>query len=362
MIMHMPHKKLFIPGPTEVLPEVLKAMATPMIGHRSADYSELQKRITEKLQKLAFTTNPILLSASSGSGLMEGAIRCCTAKRAIVFSVGTFGNRWHEIAQGNGVPADKHEVEWGQGITPEIVDQYLSTGKYDCATLTHSETSTGVMNHLAELAPVFRKYPDVVWCIDAVSSFAGVKIEVDALGVDVMVTSSQKCLALPPGLSLATFSAKAEKRAQQVNNRGYYFDLLQLLSFIREKNYQYPSTMSISHLFALDLQLDRIAKEGYDARFARHEQMATRVQGWARKHFALYPAERYASKTVTCIKNSRGISVADLNKELGKRNLALSNGYGKLKEQTFRIAHMGDLTMADVDELLGTIDEILKLK
>jgi len=178
-------------------------MSTPMIGHRSGDYSDLQKRVTEKLQKLAYTANPILISASSGSGLMEGAIRCCTARRAIVFSVGTFGNRWFEIAQGNGVPADKHEVEWGNGLTADMIDQYLSTGKYDCATLTHSETSTGVMNHLAELAPVFRKYPDVVWCIDA-SPRRSVKIETDALGVDVMVTSSQKCLALPPGLSLAT--------------------------------------------------------------------------------------------------------------------------------------------------------------
>jgi aspartate aminotransferase-like enzyme len=352
---------LFIPGPIEVHPDVLKAMSTPMIGHRSSDYSALQKSLTEKVQKLAFTSNPIVFSASSGSGLMEGAIRCCTARRAIVFSVGTFGNRWFEIAQGNGVPADKYEVEWGQGLTPAIIDQHLATGKYDCATLTHNETSTGVMNPLEEFAPVFRRYPDVVWCIDAVSSFGGVKIDVDALGVDIMVTSSQKCLGLPPGLSLATISPKAETRAQSVKNRGYYFDLLQLLQFIREKNFQYPSTMSISHLFALELQMDRIAKEGFDARFARHAEMARKVQDWARKHFALYPAEGFASRTVSCIKNTRGISVADLNKELGKRNLVISNGYGKLKEQTFRIAHMGDLQMSDIDEVLGAIEEILKL-
>ena len=120
--------------------------------------------------------------------------------------------------------------------------------------------------------------------------------------------------------------------------------------------------MSISHMFALDLQMDRIMKEGFDARFKRHEEMAGCVQGWARKHFALFPEEKFASRTVTCIKNTRGISVADLNKELGKRNLALSNGYGKLKEQTFRIAHMGDLQMSDIEELLGAINDILKLK
>ena len=256
----MPHKKLFIPGPTEVHPDVLKAMATPMIGHRSSDYSELQKRITEKVQKLAFTANPDpllrflrqrahgrrhpLLHGEAGHrvlrrDLRQPLVRDCPGQR-----------RGGGQARGG----------MGQGLTAEMIDQYLSTGKYDCATLTHSETSTGVMNHLAEFAPVFRKYPDVVWCIDAVSSFGGVKVEVDALGVDVMVTSSQKCLGLPPGLSLATMSPKAEKRAQSVKNRGYYFDLLQLLQFIREKNFQYPSTMSISHLFALDVQMDRITE------------------------------------------------------------------------------------------------------
>ena len=357
----MAHKKLFIPGPTEVHPDVLKAMSQPMIGHRGSEYSALQKRLTEKIQALAGTKHPVLFSASSGTGLMEGAIRCSTARRAIVFSVGTFGNRWKELADGNGVPADKHEVEWGTGITPEVVEEYLATGKYDCATVTHSETSTGVMNDLEALAPVFRKHPEVVWCVDCVSSFAGVRIDVDRLGIDIMVTSSQKCLALPPGLSLCTFSPRAEERAKGVKLRGFYFDLLQLLKFIREKDFQYPSTMSIPHLFALDVQLERIEKEGVENRFKRHRDMAARVQGWAKKHFALYPAERWASTTVSCIRNTRGISVADLNKELGKRNLNLSNGYGKLKEQTFRIAHMGDLTMSDIDELLAAVEEILKL-
>jgi aspartate aminotransferase-like enzyme len=357
----MAHKKLFIPGPTEVHPDVLAAMSTPMIGHRGSEYSELQKRLTEKIQALAGTKNPVLFSASSGTGLMEGAVRCSTARRAIVFSVGAFGNRWKELADGNAVPADKHEVEWGTGITPEMVEERLATGKYDCATMTHSETSTGVMNDLEALAPVFKRHPEVVWCVDCVSSFAGDRIDVDRLGIDIMVTSSQKCLALPPGLSLCTFSPKAEERAKAVPHRGYYFDLLQLLSFVRDKNFQYPSTMTIPHLFALDRQLERIAKEGFDARVRRHRDMAARVQGWAKRHFALFPQERWASTTVTCIRNTRGVSVSDLNKELAKRNLYLSNGYGKLKDQTFRIAHMGDLAMADVDELLAAVEEILKL-
>ena len=358
----MAHKKLFIPGPVEVDEGVLQKMASPMIGHRSAEWSALQKRVSEKLQKLMYTNNPIILSASSGTGLLEMAIRCTTAKRAIVFSVGAFGNRWHEIALGNGVPADKYEEKWGGGISAQTVESYLETGKYDVATVTHNETSTGVMNHLEELAEVFRRYPDVVWCVDAVSSLGGAKIEVDELGIDICVTSSQKALGLPPGLSLASVSEKARKRAEGVERRGYYFDMLLLLKYVQERNFQYPSTPSISHTYALDFSLDRILdQEGLEARFARHREMADYVRSWAKKHFALFPVEEYASDTVTCISNTREISVKDLNAKLGERGFMISNGYGALKEKTFRIAHMAELRKRDLEELLGHMEDILGL-
>jgi aspartate aminotransferase-like enzyme len=358
----MAHKKLFIPGPVEVDEGVLRMMSTPMIGHRTAEWSDLQKRVSEKLQRLMYTTNPIVLSASSGTGLLEMAIRCTTAKRAIVFSVGAFGNRWYEIADGNGVPADKYEEQWGEGITPETVERYLSTGKYDVATVTHNETSTGVMNHVEELSEVFGKYPEVVWCVDAVSSLGGAKIEVDKLGIDICITSSQKALGLPPGLSLASVSEKAKKRASKIDKRGYYFDMIQLLKYVEERNYQYPSTPSISHTFALDFALDRILdQEGLESRFERHRQIAGYVRAWAKKHFALFPREEYASNTVTCISNTREISVKKLNSELAERGFAISNGYGALKEKTFRIAHMAEMQKADLAEVLGHIEEILGL-
>ncbi len=358
----MKHKKLFIPGPVEVDEAVLQILSTPMIGHRSSEYSELQERITLKLQNLMYTTNPIILSASSGTGLMEMAIRCTTVKRAIVFSVGAFGNRWFEIAKGSGIPADKHEVEWGTGITPGIVDEYLATGRYDAATLTHNETSTGVMNHLDELSEVFRNYPDVVWCADTVSSLGGVKIEVDRLGIDVCVSSSQKALGLPPGLSLASISEKAQARAKEVKNRGYYFDMLLLLKYILERNFQYPSTPSLPHIYALDFQLDRILKEGLEARFARHRELAGYVRSWAKKYFKLFTQEDFASDTVTCIRNSRDISFKDLNARLSERGFMISNGYGRLKEKTFRIAHMADMQISDLEELTQHIEDILQLR
>lgn len=354
------HKKLFIPGPVEVRPDVLAQMATPMIGHRSKDASALQHRISDKLRQLFYSDEAILLSTSSGSGLMEGAVRSCTAKRAAVFSVGAFGKRWWDMAEANNVPADLYEVEWGQPTPPEQVEEVLATGRYDLITVTHNETSTGVMNPVEGIAQVVKRYPDVVFCLDAVSSMGGTKIEVDRLGVDICITSSQKALGLPPGLAICSFSRKAIERAKQVPRRGYYLDLLSLYDYIRTKDYQYPSTPSLSHMFALDYQLDRILEEGLEERFARHAAMAEHVRSWAREKFAIFANQGYLSNTLTTITNTTGFDVAALNKELGIRGYQISNGYGKMKDKTFRIAHMADCTLDEIKDLLANIEDILK--
>jgi predicted phosphoserine aminotransferase len=355
------HKKLFIPGPIEVAPEVLAKMATPMIGHRSKAASALQKGIADKLRQVFYTQNEIILSTSSGSGLMEGSIRSCTAKRVAVFSVGAFGDRWYKMATANGIPADKFMSELGKATTPEMVEAALSTGKYDVVTVTHNETSTGITNPVGEISDVVKKYPDVVWCVDAVSSAGGTKIEVDKLGIDVCITSSQKAFALPPGLAVCTMSTKAYERAKTVKNRGLYFDLVELYDFVKNKDNQYPSTPSLSHMYALDFQLDRMLAEGLEHRWARHIEMAEIVRTWARKNFALFTDPKYLSNSLTVVSNTRGINVGDLNKELGKRGKEIANGYGDLKEKTFRIAHMGDMTNADLEELLRDIDQIVGL-
>lgn len=357
------HKKLFIPGPVEVRQQVLEKMATPMIGHRSKEASELQRRISDNLRKLFYTESEILISTSSGSGLMEGAIRSCTLKKAAVFSVGAFGKRWYEIALSNNVPADKFDFPLGQAVDSAKVDEVLATGEYDLITITHNETSTGIMNPIEEIAEVVKKYPNVIFCVDTVSSAGGTKIEVDKLGIDICITSSQKALALPPGLAVCTFSEKARERAEKVQFRGTYLDLLSLYKYIKKKDYQYPSTPSLSHMFALDYELDYILNvEGLENRFNRHIEMATVVREWAERYFEIFPDKRYLSNTLTTIKNTRGISVSELNKELGRRGFQISNGYGDLKEKTFRIAHMADMTVGDVKELLLNINEILALE
>jgi aspartate aminotransferase-like enzyme len=293
---------------------------------------------------------------------MEGAVRSCTAKRAAVFSIGAFGNRWFEMCTANGVPADKFESEWGQPTTKEMLEEALQTGKYDLITITMNETSTGLMNNMEDLSSVYKKYPEVVVCVDTVSNAAGTEVKVDEWAIDICITSTQKCLGLPAGMAICTFSKKAVERAKQVPNRGVYFDLLGLYEFIQKKDYQYPSTPSLAHMFALDFQLDKILEEGLHNRYARHITSAQLVRDWARKYFEILPGENFMSNTVTAIKNTREISVSDLNKQLGEKGFMISNGYGKLKDKTFRIAHMAETTPQEIKELLVIINDILGLK
>lgn len=355
------HKKLFIPGPVDVVEDVLEKMATPMIGHRTPEATELQKSISEKLQKLMYTENTIILSTSSGSGLMEAGVRCLSKKRVACFSVGAFGKRWYDMAIANGKEADLFESEPGKPTTPEMVEEALKTGKYDAITVTHNETSTGIMNPCKEIGEVVKKYDDVIYMVDSVSSLGGAKIETDAWGIDYLVASTQKCLGLPPGLSVASISDRAIERAETVENRGFYFDLVKLVNRVK-KDYQYPSTPSLAHYFALDYQLSRILeKEGLEERFERHAEMAETVRKWAVDHgFELFAEEGYRSNTVTCIKNDESFDFKAINGALGEKGYTISNGYGPFKGKTFRIAHMADAKPEDLQKVLDLIAELIK--
>jgi aspartate aminotransferase-like enzyme len=354
------YKKLFIPGPTHVRDEILQAQTAPMIGHRAKEYSALQADVTPKLQTLLYTQQRVYLFASSSSGVMEGSVRQAYQKRVLNTVCGAFSKRWHQMTVANGVPCDKLEVEMGQAITAELVDEALSQADYDAITLVHNETSTGIMNPVQKIAGMIHgKYPDVLILVDAVSGMAGAKIEFDAWGLDVCLAGVQKCFALPPGLTVCAVSDRARARALQVPGRGHYFAYDQMDK--KYEGHQTPATPAISLIQALNRQMDDILAEGLENRWARHIEMARVVRDWARENFALYADERYLSNTVTNIENTRGISVAGLNDELGKRGAMLSNGYGPLKEKCFRIAHMGDLQVSDIEWLLGQIDDILGL-
>ncbi len=352
------HKKLFIPGPVEVLPDVLEKLSTPMIGHRTKEYGEFHARVRARLQQLLSTKNKVFLATSSGTGVMEACVRNCVSKRLLNLICGEFGERWYEIAIANGKEADPLRVDLGKAIKPEMVKRALAAGQYDAVALTHNETSTGVMNPLAEIGAVMQEFPDVIFMVDAVSSMGGARIDVDGWGIDVCLSSTQKGFGLPPGFAVCSVSDKAIRQAATVANRGFYFDFLVFDEY--DAKDQTPTTPSLPHIFALDYQLDKWFKDGLEKRYACHIQMAQACRSWAKEHgFGLFAEPGYESVTLTTVNNTRGVNVAALNTELGKRGFMISAGYGRLKEQTFRIAHTGDLTLADLNGLLGVIDQIL---
>jgi aspartate aminotransferase-like enzyme len=283
--------------------------------------------------------------------LVSGRVLCCMQ--------GAFSDRWFDVAKLNGKEAVALKVPWGRAITAEMVDEALSRSRFDAVALVHNETSTGVMNPLPEIAAAVKRHEGVLLMVDAVSSKAGVPIEVDAWGIDVCMAGLQKAFALPAGLAVASVSRRALERARAIPNRGYYFDFLEMLKY--HERQQTPATPAIPQIFALDAQLTEMLAEGLPARFARHRAMAALVQDWARRSFGLFAEEGFASDTLSCVANTRQISVAALNKELGKQAAAISNGYGDLKEKTFRIAHMGDTQEWEIRGLLATIDRILSI-
>jgi len=353
------HKRLFIPGPTEVAPEVRERMATPPVGHRSKEATVLGDSIIGKIQRLLHTDGPIFLSTSSSTGLMEGCVLNGSRRRFLSCTCGAFGERWFEIAESCGKAVDRLDAEWGQPIRPEALRKALATGRYDAVLLTHNETSTGLMNPLPELAAVVGEFPEVFLFVDAVSSLAAVELDMAALGVDGILAGVQKALAVSPGFAIMAATDRVVERAATIENRGFYFDFVRHCDAYRKR--QGITTPSTPHLYALDLQLDRILQETMPVREARHREMAEHTRDWARERFALFPEAGYESITLTTIRNTRNIDVAALNRSLADRNAVIGNGYGKLKNQTFRIAHMGEIRKPDVVELLGWIDEILGL-
>lgn len=351
--------RMFVPGPVDVDSDVLAAQDQAMLPHRSEDFETIFQRAEEKARRLFLTENRVFLTASSGTGLQEAAVRNFVNTDVLCCVNGAFGSRWADVASSNGKAAVKVEVPWEQPILPEMVAEALTQRNYEALLVVHNETSTGLENPIAAIAAAAREVsPDTLICVDAVSSLSGAKIETDAWGLDMVLTSSQKCLALPPGLGLGAVSDRALARAETVADRGWYFDLVRLEKH-RLKD-STPATPAISLLYALDLQLDRILSEGLEKRFARHATLATRVQNWAlQRELGLFAAEGYRSKTVTTILNNAGVKFSDLNSYLISKEMRIANGYGPLKGETFRIAHMGETTAEDIEDLLAAIDEYL---
>ena len=351
--------KLFSPGPVAISDKSYSALTTPVMGHRSADFVKLYETVQPGLQQLFGTQQPVFLSTSSAWGVMEGAIRNLTTQNVLNCMCGAFSDKWFDVSKRCGKEATALRFEWGKPVDPGIVRKELSSGAYDAITLVHNETSTGVMNPLEEIMAVIREFPEVISIVDTVSSFSALPIPMDELGIDVMLTGTQKALALPPGLALFSVSEKGMEKAISVEDRGYYFDFLEFL-----KNHEKgmtPSTPVIPLIHALASKLDDISKEGLEARYARHRATNACTRKWMDANgFRLFPDEAFSSVSLSCIDNCRDLDVVSFNKALqAEKNFSINCGYGKLKGKTFRISNMGDETEETMQELFAAMDDLL---
>ena len=355
------HKRLFLPGPVEVRREVLEAQTQWMIGHRTSEFADLFARLQDKLRRAFFTDSRVYVSGSSGSGLWEGAVRCGVrdGERALHLTGGAFSERWAQISRANGKSVDCIQVDWGRAHTPDMVADALARQRYDAVCAVHNETSTGVTNPIQAIGAAVNQHQDTLFFVDTVSGFLGTELRVDDWGIDIALTSSQKAFALPPGIAFAAVSDRLLERAASIPNRGYYFDFVTLEKSLLKNNT--PSTPPIALMYAADIQLDAILAEGIEARWARHRAMRDATHEWAlARGFGLYAQAGYRSDTVTTAANLRGIDVnamsAFMEREVG---FAMDKGYGAIKGETFRLPHMGDMTMDTLREVLSGIDAFL---
>ena len=351
--------KLFIPGPIAVSDKTLNAMTQPMIGHRSTDFVALYQSLQPQLQELFGTKDPVYLSTSSAWGAMEGSVRSVTAKKVLNCMNGAFSDKWNDVSLRCNLQATALKFEWGQPVDPEAVRKELATGAYDAITLIHNETSCGCMSDLPAIMAVVRQFPEVISIVDTVSSFSAMPIPKDELGIDIMITGSQKALAMPPGLALLSVSKRALDRAAKIQGRGYYFDLIEFQK--NHENGMTPSTPTLSLIYALKSKLEDILSEGIQARYSRHAKLNQIVKQWGlSKGFKLFPKEGHGSVSLNCFANTLNIDLAAFNKILkSKHKLVIDGGYGKLKGKTFRISNMGDETEATIAELIKSLDSAL---
>lgn len=352
--------KLYTPGPVYVAPDTLAVMSKHCDTHRSSWYSDMHQHCEELLQELMFTENQILLGAFTGTGFMEACITNLLGKgdSGLFVSVGAFGKRWTSIAKSHGKAFDVLEFEMGKAAKAGAIKEALEEKEYASVFIQFNETSTGIRNPLKEIAPVV-KASGALLCVDAVSGLGGMKLEVDKLGIDVCLASTQKCLAVPPGIALCSISGAALEKTKTVENRGYYLDFMVLMK--KAPKHQTPTTIAVPLVRALEHKLGKIVEEGVEKVFDRHAKMADMTRNWAKTAgFEIFSEEGYRSNTVSTLANNKGIDVAKFVKVLLDKGYRIVNGYGDLKDKTFRIGHMGDLQPDDMKELFGVMDETLQ--
>ncbi len=356
--------RFFLPGPTEVHPDVLNAQTRAMIGHRGPASQAFMRHLQEGLSHVFLTERPVFISTSSATGLMEAAARNAGRTRILSLVNGAFSKRFADIGRACGFEVDEIEIPWGEAHDPEVVAAHLADEAYDAVTMAHSETSTGVLNDVRSLAATVRQSSDALVLVDSVSSFAATELRPDDWGIDFLLTGSQKAFALPPGLAFGVASERMMERAASAPRRGFYFDL-EFFAKNHEKD-QSPTTPAMSVLFALEVQLERMMAEGMEARWSRHLTMAEMTWHWVEEMQAkgtgleIVAPAGHRSPAVTAIRTPEAVTGPDVTNAVTDRGWLVGGGYGKLKPTTFRVGHMGDHTPEQVEGLLEVLTAVFE--
>ncbi len=355
--------RFFLPGPTEVRPEILQAMAQPMIAHRGPEFSAIYARVVAGMQQVFRTTRPVYCVSASATALMEMAIRGAPEGPILSLVNGGFAERFARIAQRCGRRTRVVSVPWGETHPFDLVEQHLASEPYAAMTLVHSETSTGALSDVRILTELAHRY-GVMCLVDAVTGVAAAQLETEAWGVDFVLTGSQKALAMPPGLAFAVASEAYILQASVVPARGRYLDPVEYEeAFIRGGP---PSTPAIPLFYAADAQLRSILNEGIEARWARHTSMREMLDAWVAAErsrglaITLQARAGERSPSISCLvlppeRTSREVVLA-----MQERGFTIGRGYGQLQDSTVRIGHMGDHTVAGLEACLAALAEVLR--
>jgi aspartate aminotransferase-like enzyme len=356
---HSSFGTFFIPGPTEVRPDVLAAMTQPMIPHRSSEFEQLFARLQTGLKYVFQTERPVYIAAASATGMMEAGVRCAKPGPILSLVNGAFSERFAHIAEMCGREVDRYGVNWGSVHEPLQLEIYLTKKNYSAITVVHSETSTGALNDIRVISDMAHSH-GVNCLVDSVSGLGGAEVRTREWGLDYVLTGSQKALALPPGLAFSTASAAFIESARQTEGRGVYFDLGEMDDYAARG--QVPTTPALSLMYALDFQLEAIREEGIENRWKRHTSMSEMTSQWLERcqssgiDFSNIVEPAFRSPTVSAIRFPKGHSSAEFFRKVAEHGVRVASGYGKLKSETFRIGHMGDHSPATLERCLAACE------
>ena len=351
--------KLFTAGPVACYPQVLDAMGMQMISHRSAEYKKLHVETVDMLQRFLGTTNEIFLFSSTGSGFMEASVRNCVNKKMLCCISGAFGKRFAEVGVSNGKHVEILETSLGEPITPDLLDDKLSKTKdVEAISITHNETSVGLLNPLPKLAEVVKSH-GILLLVDCVSSMGGTEIKVDKWGLDVCFSSSQKCFGVPPGLSMGSISEVALKKSGTIENKGWYFDFKVWQKYQEKKGT--PMTSVIPQIAGLNVILKMIEENGgkhwfFDIYSRRNHLIRDGIKNLG---LSMFPRSGYESPIVNCINAPVDIDGVIIYEKMRDLGFELAKGYGTVQNTTFRIGNMGYIESADIDNMLEALGNVL---